>query len=64
MTKKELIEMLSPLPDNAVIRITKEYHDLLGDNIYALDIQGYYECNGYYVLTKHSVRPYKKESND
>lgn len=64
MTKKELIEMLSPVSDDAEIRITSEQRDLIGNNIYAININGYYEHNGFYVLSSHSIRPYFKESND
>ena len=64
MTKKELIEMLSPVSDDAQIKITNDGHNLLGSSIYAININGYYEHNGYYVLSSHSIRPYIKESND
>ena len=65
MTKKELIEMLSPLSDDDEIKITTERFDLIGSNVYAQSINGYYEHNGFYVLTTHNVRPYiTKESND
>ena len=58
MTKKELIEMLSDVPDNSVIRIVETRQDLLGSNIYTREINGYYENNGYYVLCGLNVRPY------
>ena len=64
MTKKELIEMLSPVSDDAVIKITNERYDLLGNNVYATNVNGYYEYNGFYVLSSHNIRPYFKESND
>ena len=64
MTKKELIEMLSPVSDDAEIKITNERYDLIGSNIYAMNINGYYEHNGFYVLSSHNIRPYFKESND
>jgi hypothetical protein len=59
MTKKELIEMLSDIPDNSEIRIVETRQDLLGSNTYTRDINGYYENNGYYVLCGLNVRPYK-----
>ena len=58
MTKKELIEMLSDVPDNSVIRIVETRQDLLGSNTYTREINGYYENNGYYVLCGLNVRPY------
>ena len=64
MTKRELIEMLSPVSDDAEIKITSERYDLIGNNIYAMTINEYYEHNGFYVLSSHSIRPYFKESND
>ena len=59
MTKKELIEMLSDVPDNSVIRIVETRQDLLGSSTYTREIKGYYENNGYYVLCGLNVRPYK-----
>jgi hypothetical protein len=59
MTKKELIEMLSDVPDNSVIRIVETRQDLLGSSTYSREINGYYENNGYYVLCGLNVRPYK-----
>ena len=64
MTKKELIEMLSDVPDNSVIRIVETRQDLLGSSTYTRDINGYYENNGYYVLCGLNVRPYKMEKHD
>lgn len=65
MTKKELIEMLSPLSDDSEIKIINESNNLLGNSIYPININGYYEHNGYYILSSHNVRPYIiKESND
>lgn len=58
MTKKELIEMLSDVPDNSVIRIVETRQDLLGSSTYTREINGYYENNGYYVLCGLNVRPY------
>ena len=59
MTKKELIEMLSDIPDNSEIRIVETRQDLLGSSTYTREINGYYENNGYYVLCGLNVRPYK-----
>jgi hypothetical protein len=64
MTKKELIEMLSDIPDNSEIRIVETRQDLLGSNIYTREINGYYENNGYYVLCGLNVRPYKLLGNN
>jgi hypothetical protein len=59
MTKKELIEMLSDIPDNSEIRTVETRQDLLGSSTYTREINGYYENNGYYVLCGLNVRPYK-----
>ena len=59
MNKKELIEMLSDIPDNSEIRIVETKYDLLGSSTYTREINGYYENNGYYVLCGLNVRPYK-----
>lgn len=64
MTKKELIEMLSPISDDAEIKITNERYDLIGSNIYATNINGYYEHNGFYVLSSHNVIPRNMKAND
>lgn len=65
MTKKELIEMLSPLSDDAEIKITHERYDIIGSSIYPVNIKGYYEHNGFYILSSFNVRPnIIKESND
>ena len=64
MTKKELIEMLSDIPDNSEVRIVETRQDLLGSSIYTRGINGYYENNGYYVLCGLNVRPYKIEKHD
>ena len=64
MTKKELIEMLSDIPDNSEIRTVETRQDLLGSSTYTRDINGYYENNGYYVLCGLNVRPYKIEKHD
>jgi hypothetical protein len=59
MTKKELIEMLSNVPDDSEIRTVETRQDLLGSGTYSREIKGYYENNGYYVLCGLNVRPYK-----
>lgn len=59
MTKKELIEMLSNIPDNSEIRTVETRQDLLGSGTYTREIKGYYEKDGYYVLCGLNVRPYK-----
>ena len=65
MTKKQLIEMLSDVPDDALITIARDSYNLIGSNISLIDIRGYYENGGKYVLSSANVRPYKtKESND
>lgn len=64
MTKKELIEMLSDVPDNSEIRTVETRQDLLGSSTYTREINGYYENNGYYVLCGLNVRPYKIEKHD
>lgn len=64
MTKKELIKMLSSVPDDAQIVITKECHDLISNSVYCIDIQGYYKNGDRYVLCSQNVRPYIEESND
>jgi hypothetical protein len=62
MTKKELIEMLSEVPDDSEIRIIET--DLFSLSIYSKEIKGYYEDNGFYVLCGFSVRPYKVREHD
>ena len=64
MTKKELIEMLSEVPDNSEIRIVETKQDLLGSSTYTRGIKGYYENNGYYVLCGLNVKPFKIEKHD
>ena len=59
MTKKELIEMLSDIPDDSEICTVETRQDLLGLSTYTREINGYYENNGYYVLCGLNVRPYK-----
>ena len=64
MTKKELIEMLSEIPDDSEIRTIENRQDLLGSSTYTKEIKGYYENNGYYVLCGLNVKPYKIEKHD
>ena len=64
MTKKELIKMLSEVPDDSEVRIVETRQDLLSSSTYAREINGYYENNGYYVLCGLNVRPYKIEKHD
>jgi hypothetical protein len=64
MTKKELIKMLSEVPDDSEVRIAETRQDLLSSSTYARGINGYYENNGYYVLCGLNVRPYKIEKHD
>ena len=64
MTKKELIEMLSDIPDNSEIRTVETRQDLLGSSTYTREVNGYYENNSYYVLCGLNVRPYKIEKHD
>ena len=64
MTKKELIEMLSEIPDDSEIRTVETRQDLLGSSTYTREINGYYENNGYYVLWGLNVRPYKVREHD
>lgn len=64
MTKKELIEMLSVIPGDAKIQITFEKNDLLSNWINAVDIKGFYEHNGSYILCSQNVRPYITELHD
>ena len=59
MTKKELIKMLSEVPDDSEIRTVETRQDLLGSCTYTREIKGYYENSGYYVLCGLNVRPYK-----
>ena len=64
MTKKELIEMLSEVPDNSEIRIVETKQDLFSSNTYTREIKGYYENSGYYILCGLNVRPFKIEKHD
>jgi len=58
MTKKELIEMLSPLSDDAELKMTAERYDMIANCVYPVNINGYYEHNGAYILSSKNVRPY------
>lgn len=58
MTKKELIEMLVDVPDNGIICLTEHQQTLLSTNSYRIDVKGFYEINGVYVLTGLNVRPH------
>ena len=64
MIKKELIEMLSEVPDDSEIRIVETRQDLLSSSTYSREIKGYYENNGSYVLCGLNVRPYKVREHD
>ena len=58
MNKKELIEMLSNVPDNAKILITYDTYNLISNTITrTAEIKGFYEFNGSYILTSANVRP-------
>ena len=61
MTKKELIEMLSEVPEDAVIYITKDYHDLISSYTRTSEINGFYKYNGGYVLSELNVKPRKHD---
>ena len=65
MTKKELIEMLSDVPDNSEIKLTYENFGFIGSpNVSLYDIEGFYEIRGCYILSPINVRPGKKKAND
>lgn len=65
MTKKELIEMLSNVPDNARILTTYETYNLISNSMtHTAEINGFYEFRGSFVLTSANVRPGPIESND
>ena len=64
MTKEELIKMLSVIPDDAKIQITSERSDLLSYWVNAIDIKGFYEYNGSYILCSQNIRPYTIEKHD
>ena len=56
--------MLSEIPDNTKIQITSERNDLLSHWVNAVDIKGFYEYNGSYILCSQNVRPYIVKDND
>lgn len=56
--------MLSEIPDNTKIQITSERSDLLSHWVNAVDIKGFYEYNGSYILCSQNVRPYIVKDND
>lgn len=62
MTKRELIEMLSSVPDDSKILITES--DFLNSSTYTVDIKGFYEKNGSYILCTLNVRPNTEEKHD
>lgn len=65
MTKKELIEMLSEVPDNAQILITYETYNLISNSqVNTTNINGFYEFRGSYVLSTANVRPRIIKNND
>lgn len=64
MTKKELIEMLSEIPDDSKIMITENRSDLLSISTYAVEVLGYFEQGGSYILSGLNVRPYKIKKHD
>lgn len=65
MNKKELIEMLSNVPDNARILITYETYNLISNTMaHTAEIKGFYEFNGSYILTSANVRPGPIETHD
>ena len=64
MTKKELIEMLSDVPDDAKILLTYTQYNLIDRTVHTEDVRGYYEHQGSYILCGLNVRPNKIEEND
>jgi hypothetical protein len=64
MTKKELIEMLSEVPDNAQILLTYTTYNLIDTSVHTQNIQGYYEYKGSYILCGLNVRPNSIERHD
>ena len=58
MTKKELIEMLSEVPDDAQIIMPYDTFDFIyNSEIHITNINGFYEFKGSYVLSAANVRP-------
>lgn len=64
MTKRELIEMLSSVPDDSKILITESSTGFLNSSTYTVDIKGFYEKNGSYILCTLNVRPNTEEKHD
>ena len=65
MTKKELIEMLSEVPDNSQILLTYDVYNLISNSqIHTVDIKGFYEFRGSFVLSAANVRPGPFEKDD
>lgn len=65
MTKKELIEMLSEVPDNSQILLTYDVYNLISNSqTHTTDIKGFYEFRGSFVLSAANVRPGPFEKND
>jgi hypothetical protein len=61
MTKKELIEMLSEVPEDAVIYITKDYQDLISSYTRTSEINGFYKYREGYILSELNVIPRKHD---
>lgn len=58
MTKKELIEMLKDIPDEANIKLGGINDSLSGRNITYTNINGFYKLTNIdYVLTNMNVKP-------
>lgn len=58
MTKKELIEMLADVPDDANIKIGGVNEALFGRNIPYDNVNGFYKLTDIdYVLTNRNVKP-------
>lgn len=61
MTKKELIEMLSEIPDDALMLITKDHQDLISTYTRTVEINGFYKYREGYVLSDLNVKPRKHD---
>lgn len=57
MTKKELIEMISDVPDDARIQLVHTQYNLIDISTRTQDIEGFYEHNGCYILCGLNVKP-------
>lgn len=58
MTKKELIEMLKDIPDEANIKLGGVNEGLVGRNITYTNVNGFYKLTDIdYVLTNMNVKP-------